>query len=91
MHCLAGHGEKPSPRQGYVMGPWFTPSWVEDPNVYCSLLWFRGWTLDTHFKYGAGFPCCPRFDTTGIVTDHGDLQCKFRGLSIVTTCWGTAK
>ena len=37
--------------QGYVMGPYFTPSYYDDPNVYCTLLWFQPWTLDTQTKY----------------------------------------
>ena len=30
------------------------PSWSQDPNAYCVLLWLRGWTLDTRTKYLMG-------------------------------------
>ena len=36
---------------GYPMGPYFTPSYADDPMVYCTLLWFHTWTLDTKTKY----------------------------------------
>ena len=33
------------------MGPYFQTSFSDDPNVFCTLLWFSPWTLDTQTKY----------------------------------------
>ena len=43
--------------QGYVMGAWFMPSFSSDPQAWCSLLWFKGWTLDTPTKYILAMIC----------------------------------
>lgn len=37
--------------QGYVMGAYFMPSFANNDDSYCVLLWFEGWTLDTVGKY----------------------------------------
>ena len=36
---------------GYVMGSYFMTSWGDDEGAFCSLLWFKPWTLDTLAKY----------------------------------------
>eukprot|EP01097_Dermamoeba_algensis_P001666 TRINITY_DN1624_c0_g1_i1.p1 TRINITY_DN1624_c0_g1~~TRINITY_DN1624_c0_g1_i1.p1 ORF type:complete len:185 (-),score=43.26 TRINITY_DN1624_c0_g1_i1:145-699(-) len=39
--------------EGYVMGSYFAPSFIDDDNTFCTLLWFKGWTLNTPGKYAA--------------------------------------